>query len=49
MVVPVGENVQELILIEKAEDGAVTKRTVAAVRFVPMVHGREHRDRPENE
>ena len=48
MVVPVGEGYQELILIEK-RGGKETRRSVAAVRFVPMVHGDENRERPENE
>lgn len=40
MVVPVGTNYQELMLIEK-HDGRVSKRVVTAVRFVPMVKGDE--------
>jgi protein-L-isoaspartate(D-aspartate) O-methyltransferase len=36
MIVPVGRYYQELIFIEKA-DGKVKKKTVAQVRFVPMV------------
>lgn len=48
MIVPVGTTFQELVLIEK-RDGQVTQRNVAAVRFVPMVHGDEAGPRPENE
>ena len=40
MVVPVGTNYQELMLITK-EKGRVTKRVITAVRFVPMVKGKE--------
>jgi protein-L-isoaspartate(D-aspartate) O-methyltransferase len=36
MVVPVGTNYQELLLIEK-KDGETKKRVITAVRFVPMV------------
>jgi protein-L-isoaspartate(D-aspartate) O-methyltransferase len=36
MVVPVGTNYQELMLIEK-KNGELEKRVIAAVRFVPMV------------
>lgn len=39
MVVPVGTNYQELLLIEK-EDGETSKRVITAVRFVPMVKGK---------
>jgi protein-L-isoaspartate(D-aspartate) O-methyltransferase len=46
MVIPVGENYQELILIQKHGDKVETK-SVAAVRFVPMVHGED--ERPEDE
>jgi protein-L-isoaspartate(D-aspartate) O-methyltransferase len=38
MVLPVGTGYQELIVIEK-RDGKTSQRRVAAVRFVPMVHG----------
>jgi protein-L-isoaspartate(D-aspartate) O-methyltransferase len=48
MVVPVGTHYQELIVIEK-NDGKIEKRSVAAVRFVPMIHGEETGERPENE
>jgi protein-L-isoaspartate(D-aspartate) O-methyltransferase len=39
MVLPVGTNYQELMLLEK-KDGRLSKRVVTAVRFVPMVKGR---------
>ena len=39
MVVPVGTNYQELLLIEK-EDGETSKRVITTVRFVPMVKGK---------
>jgi protein-L-isoaspartate(D-aspartate) O-methyltransferase len=39
MVVPVGTNYQELLLIEK-KDGELKKRVITAVRFVPMVKGK---------
>jgi protein-L-isoaspartate(D-aspartate) O-methyltransferase len=48
MIVPVGDTYQELILIERKGD-KVTRRNVAAVRFVPMVHGDESRELPPNE
>ena len=37
MVIPVGTNYQELLVIRKTEQG-ITKQSVIAVRFVPMVH-----------
>ncbi len=40
MVVPVGTAFQELLLIEKKK-GEVTKRVITAVRFVPMVKGKD--------
>jgi protein-L-isoaspartate(D-aspartate) O-methyltransferase len=36
MVIPVGEWWQELLVIEKGEDGTITRRSVAPVAFVPM-------------
>ena len=36
MVIPVGRYFQELLLLEKQPDGAVRRKTVAPVRFVPM-------------
>lgn len=41
MVVPVGTTFQELLLIEKKPGGEVTKRVITAVRFVPMVKGKD--------
>ncbi len=41
MVVPVGTAFQELLLIEKEKGGELTKRVITAVRFVPMVKGKE--------
>jgi len=45
MVVPVGPvyAVQSLVVIEKSEDGRVSRREVAAVRFVPMTGGKSER------
>jgi len=40
MVVPVGTNYQELLFVEK-KNGEISKRVVTAVRFVPMVKGKE--------
>jgi protein-L-isoaspartate(D-aspartate) O-methyltransferase len=40
MVVPVGTDYQELLLIEKT-GGKVTKRVITTVRFVPMVKGKQ--------
>jgi protein-L-isoaspartate(D-aspartate) O-methyltransferase len=39
MVIPVGSGPfgQQLVLLEKAADGSVTKRNVLAVRFVPLI------------
>ncbi len=41
MVIPVGEphRVQDLLLIEKDEDGGIHRRDVLRVAFVPMVRG----------
>ena len=36
MVIPVGDWWQELLVVEKAEDGTVVRRSVAPVAFVPM-------------
>ncbi|HEU4929140.1 MAG TPA: protein-L-isoaspartate(D-aspartate) O-methyltransferase, partial [Candidatus Krumholzibacteria bacterium] len=41
MVVPVGTTFQELLLVEKAKDGEVSKRVITGVRFVPMVKGKD--------
>jgi protein-L-isoaspartate O-methyltransferase len=35
MILPVGDQLQQLVLIEKNEQG-VTRRSVLDVRFVPM-------------
>jgi len=40
MVVPVGREYQELMVLEKAMDGRVRKRIEYPVMFVPMVKGR---------
>lgn len=40
MVIPVGDESQELLLIEKTETGITTKK-ITAVRFVPMTGGYE--------
>ena len=36
MIIPVGKNYQELIVITKQPDGSIKKQSVMAVRFVPM-------------
>ena len=36
LVIPVGEAWQELILVEKAEDGTLRRSSILPVRFVPM-------------
>ncbi len=36
MVIPVGTSYQDLIVIEKQQDGKITRKNVAPVRFVPM-------------
>ena len=36
MVIPVGRYFQELVLLEKQQDGTVRRKAVAPVRFVPM-------------
>ncbi len=42
LVAPVGSSMwsQELVVIDKARDGKLTRRAVLPVRFVPMVKGR---------
>jgi protein-L-isoaspartate(D-aspartate) O-methyltransferase len=45
MVVPVGTNYQELMLIEK-KNGEIEKRVITAVRFVPMVKGKTETKSP---
>lgn len=43
MVIPVGGpfSAQVLVLVQKAEDGAITSRELMGVRFVPFVHKEE--------
>ena len=36
MVIPVGDLFQELLLIEKHDDGTTEQQTLVPVRFVPM-------------
>ncbi|MFD1511727.1 protein-L-isoaspartate(D-aspartate) O-methyltransferase [Halomarina rubra] len=36
LVAPVGTDVQELVVLDKREDGTVSRRTEGRVRFVPM-------------
>ncbi|MBM4387090.1 MAG: protein-L-isoaspartate O-methyltransferase, partial [Deltaproteobacteria bacterium] len=40
MVLPVGEDYQELVLIKKTEKG-IEKETLYPVRFVPMIKGKQ--------
>jgi protein-L-isoaspartate(D-aspartate) O-methyltransferase len=37
LVAPVGEDVQDLVVIDKSKDGEIRRRSVIPVRFVPMV------------
>lgn len=39
MVLPVGDRVQELKIVEKRDDGSIETVEMMKVRFVPMVHG----------
>ena len=42
MVAPVGDSFgQELVVVEKAKDGSVRKKSIGSVMFVPMRPGRE--------
>ncbi len=43
LVIPVGNFFQQLILVEKREDGSVDRKTVAGVAFVPMTGEAEQR------
>ncbi len=43
LVIPVGGFFQELMIIEKKEDGSVERKSVAPVRFVPMTGEAEKR------
>ena len=36
LVIPIGDRLQTLVVIEKNEDGSIEKRNVAPVAFVPM-------------
>lgn len=40
LVAPVGEGLQELVVIQKRSDGSLERKTTIPVRFVPMVPGR---------
>ena len=42
MVVPVGTSYQELLLLTK-EKGKITREVITAVRFVPMVKGKDEK------
>jgi protein-L-isoaspartate(D-aspartate) O-methyltransferase len=45
LVIPVGKFFQELLVIEKLDDGSIRKQTVAPVRFVPMTgEAQQHND-----
>ena len=44
LIIPVGENFQELILIEKDKDGEIHRKNIASVMFVPMT-GKAEDDR----
>jgi protein-L-isoaspartate(D-aspartate) O-methyltransferase len=37
LVAPIGDKIQELVLVEKSADGSTTTRSILPVRFVPMV------------
>ncbi len=39
LIIPVGEDDQELLQIDKHEDGSVTELKLLAVRYVPLVKG----------
>jgi protein-L-isoaspartate(D-aspartate) O-methyltransferase len=41
LVAPVGDYMQTLVVIDKSEDGKITRHPVIPVRFVPMVKGVE--------
>lgn len=40
LVAPIGENLQQLVVIEKRSDGSLVSKRSIPVRFVPMVPGR---------
>jgi protein-L-isoaspartate(D-aspartate) O-methyltransferase len=46
LVIPVGDWWQELMVVEKDKDGAVTRRQVANVAFVPMTGEAESESAP---
>jgi protein-L-isoaspartate(D-aspartate) O-methyltransferase len=39
LVAPVGASGQQLVLVERSEDGALTRTTLDPVRFVPLIEG----------
>jgi protein-L-isoaspartate(D-aspartate) O-methyltransferase len=41
LVIPVGETIQELIMITKASDGTTTDTRIIPVRFVPLTRGQK--------
>jgi protein-L-isoaspartate(D-aspartate) O-methyltransferase len=41
LIAPIGERVQQLVVMQKSGDGKVTTRSVLPVSFVPMVKGIE--------
>ncbi|MEE9278615.1 MAG: protein-L-isoaspartate(D-aspartate) O-methyltransferase [Myxococcota bacterium] len=47
LVIPTGSTFQELVLVEKGEDGAIHQSSHGGVAFVPMVGGTRQRKRPE--
>jgi protein-L-isoaspartate(D-aspartate) O-methyltransferase len=44
LIIPVGDNIQQLQLITKSQDGMITKKNIEYVRFVPMT-GKAQGDR----
>jgi protein-L-isoaspartate(D-aspartate) O-methyltransferase len=40
LVAPVGDRLQDLVVLDKGKDGKIKRRNVIPVRFVPMVPGR---------
>jgi len=41
LIAPVGEEVQNLVVVQMSADGKMTSQTVLPVRFVPMIKGKE--------
>jgi protein-L-isoaspartate(D-aspartate) O-methyltransferase len=39
LVAPVGASGQQLVLVERSEEGALTRATLDPVRFVPLIEG----------